>query len=130
MKLMPSLPMKLKRVAKTEKIDDAVKANDQDEDLPITSVADVGDKEDEDDDEDDEVDDPPSFPDAGKDLDGGDDEDDDDDDFIIQYHNKPASALIGVSQGFIIPRGERDFGKIKRDFCKEPEHLVQRQRSC
>ncbi|XP_024978978.1 nucleosome assembly protein 1;3-like [Cynara cardunculus var. scolymus] len=68
-------------VAEVEEINDVVRADAQDEDLPITSAVDVGDKEDEDDD-DDEDDDPSSFPDAGKDL-GDDDDEDDDDNFTI-----------------------------------------------
>ncbi|XP_024990594.1 nonsense-mediated mRNA decay protein 2-like [Cynara cardunculus var. scolymus] len=81
-----------------ENNDDAFRADAQDEDLPITSVDNVGDKEDEDDDDGDEVDDPLSIPDARKDLGGeNDDEDDDDDDFTIKYHTKLAAAKKGVS---------------------------------
>ncbi|XP_024964306.1 pheromone-processing carboxypeptidase KEX1-like [Cynara cardunculus var. scolymus] len=104
-------------VAEDEEIDDAVRADAQDEDLPITSAVDVGDKEgeDEDDDDDDEADDPLSFPDAKKDL--GDD-DDDDNDFTIQYHTKPATALKGVSFRESSSQGEKEKEKEKETSLK------------
>ncbi|XP_024964105.1 uncharacterized protein LOC112504396 [Cynara cardunculus var. scolymus] len=85
-------------VAEAEDNDDVVRADGRDEDLPITSTANVGDKENEDDE--DETDDPLSFPDARQDLgvdDDDDDEDDDDDDFTIEYHTRPAAVQKGVS---------------------------------
>ncbi|XP_024969641.1 coiled-coil domain-containing protein 1-like [Cynara cardunculus var. scolymus] len=83
---------------------ESVRADAQDEDLSITSAANVGDKED---DDDDEADDPFSFPDAGKDL-GADDENDDDDNFTIQYHTKPATAQKGVSLMESSSQGEKE----------------------
>ncbi|XP_024962648.1 uncharacterized protein LOC112502865 [Cynara cardunculus var. scolymus] len=63
---------------------------------------------DENNDDDDEDDDPSSFPDAGKDIGGDDDEDGDDDDLTIQYHNKPASSLKGVSLRDSSSQGEKE----------------------
>ncbi|XP_024974784.1 histone H2A.Z-specific chaperone CHZ1-like [Cynara cardunculus var. scolymus] len=86
-------------VAEDEENVDLVRADAQDEDLPITSIVNADDEEDEDDDK--EADDPLSSLDARKYL-GADDDDDDDDnddenDFTIQYHTKPAAAQKGVS---------------------------------
>ncbi|XP_024961247.1 uncharacterized protein LOC112501735 [Cynara cardunculus var. scolymus] len=107
-----------KVVAEAEENDEAIRVDAEDEDLPITSAANVGDKEDEDEDEDDddELGDPLSFPDAGKYLGDVDDEDDDDDDFTIQYHTKPAAAQKGVSLKKSSSQGEKN--KKKDTFAK------------
>ncbi|XP_024976191.1 uncharacterized protein LOC112514088 [Cynara cardunculus var. scolymus] len=96
-------------VAEAENDDDAVIATVEDVDLPISSIANVGDEEDEE--EDDEAYDSLSLPDTGQDL--GDDDDDDDgdddyDDFTIQYHTRPVPAKKRVSLMESSSQGEKE----------------------
>ncbi|XP_024962345.1 putative uncharacterized protein DDB_G0270496, partial [Cynara cardunculus var. scolymus] len=103
----------VKVVAEAEDNDDAFKDNAKDDDLLITSTANVGDKEDEDEDDDDsEADDPLSFPDAGKDLGADDDDEDYDDD---DFHHSIPHQTIPSSTHQLDAQGEEEDGGEKED---------------